>query len=1203
MREPRGERHRGSDDDASLGVGARGLARERPAEEAATAEAYWLRQELESAATRARRLASVTQRDEWLAERDHLKQTHAELRERLEQHADGIRVSERAQQHHAAAVRELGEMAASLTNAKEPRARPSVHGEEAIEPRIVDRTIPPDDVLAWVAELGNTQRRSLAERVRRVQGSADRSDAFSVALANYLAASRITAQFFGVAESPRRFNRAAYEKARPRASAANSMTASAGKEPSLDTARIRRDEAPASPVADRDTGDELANEPAFPFGSAPGPRRSELPHRAAMEQSFGRPLDHVQAHTGVGHELAPYGAQALAAGNHVAFADASPSPALVAHEIAHVVQNEQAGAAATMASGVVAPRDSPAEAEADAVAGLVAAHGPGVRLPSITAAPAAHVHLAPRRLVPDPDLTPRPTILVPDANHPAMRDGDGEQVIQTGTTTAPDKPTALRGKSWKSLAEVAESVHVQDDSGDTLHIDITYRLESRPAEIGEIPDIWVHTERKALLTIGTGEHAGATIVGQARIHLAPGEPRDPKAAISKPSIGADHWAQIYLAEGGQYVNLHGPGGSASLRADAAGHDVLAYDDPLRTLVGLKNVLKQQHVAGHGGEVARTHAQAQRLLANARCGRTILEREIASIKSHHDPHPGRVAPVRFLVGDITLWLAANQQAGRDDTEDARQLHHAHVELEHLIADTETAHAPRRNQLDDALHAPVRFAERTAGGVNEVGAMAVDAVVLGVDAIGEATGLGTFDYHPISKYGKSIEATGSDITTALVTMVNGFADEWSDALERASDGDYRGVTDVSIDTLLLIDGARTGGVIALDKAEAVAAKLGNVAKSARGVMQSAHASAGAVSVEVRNLAAAMADGADAFLARLRASGMQMATAGGGGGPGPTLGGLSAETLAEAAQAAKEAFKDKRLAQQGPEQGETSAGHAEAANRPNATAQAGAAATEQADAAKAEDEAVRSSNSAAGNAQTNATKKYMFELSDRPAVERKIREAALGAAEKAYRDAVVAGERPAQANTAANRAAKGVAENLAETEATRAAMEAADRLIDSDSVFNMSEIEPEIATQLSDFNAGKTGGVARRLAKELDGMTQSEFLGKMDAEPCTSKTVNIAGPPPQPMHVYEYPDGTVLRYKPLGDTKRPGPTYSIEMKKDPSMPDLGRDDAAFKVAATGKAVPRGPDEVRNPYPEGSLQARKFRDAVMNAGHKTLK
>src|SRR5262249_8497210 len=143
---------------------------------------------------------------------------------------------------------------------------------------------------------------------------------------------------------------------------------------------------------------------------------------------------------------------------------------------------------------------------------------------------------APKHSVPDADPSRHgPAILVPDANHPARRDGDGEQVIQTGKTIGPGKATPLRGKSWTSLADLAESVDVQDGSGDTLHIDITYRLESRPAEVGDIPDIWIHTERKALLTIGSGEHAGATIVGQARIHLAPGEPHDPKAAIARAS--------------------------------------------------------------------------------------------------------------------------------------------------------------------------------------------------------------------------------------------------------------------------------------------------------------------------------------------------------------------------------------------------------------------------------------------------------------------------------------------------------------------------------------------------------------------------------------------------------------------------------------------------------------------------------------------
>jgi hypothetical protein len=122
---------------------------------------------------------------------------------------------------------------------------------------------------------------------------------------------------------------------------------------------------------------------------------SELPFRTELEQSFGRPLGHLQAYTGASMELAPYGARALATENIVAFADTTPSPALVAHEVAHTVQNEQAGAAMPMTATGIGPSGSTAEAEADAVAGLIATHSPGVRLPPIAAAPGAHIQLSP----------------------------------------------------------------------------------------------------------------------------------------------------------------------------------------------------------------------------------------------------------------------------------------------------------------------------------------------------------------------------------------------------------------------------------------------------------------------------------------------------------------------------------------------------------------------------------------------------------------------------------------------------------------------------------------------------------------------------------------------------------------------------------------------------------------------------------------
>src|SRR5262249_2131406 len=120
-----------------------------------------------------------------------------------------------------------------------------------------------------------------------------------------------------------------------------------------------------------------------------------LPYLHQMESAFGRPFGDVEAYTGMAAELRPLGAEALTAGNVVAFADASPSLALVAHEATHVIQNRNAGASVPMAAGGAAARDSPAEVEAGGIASLVAAHGPSVALPPIIARPTAGVQLAP----------------------------------------------------------------------------------------------------------------------------------------------------------------------------------------------------------------------------------------------------------------------------------------------------------------------------------------------------------------------------------------------------------------------------------------------------------------------------------------------------------------------------------------------------------------------------------------------------------------------------------------------------------------------------------------------------------------------------------------------------------------------------------------------------------------------------------------
>jgi hypothetical protein len=100
------------------------------------------------------------------------------------------------------------------------------------------------------------------------------------------------------------------------------------------------------------------------FAAAASGAASELPFRADMERGFGADFSDVRAHVGGARATAGLrglGADGAASGSTVVFASSSPSRELVAHEVAHVVQNRNGGVAAN------------AEAAADAAAARVAA--------------------------------------------------------------------------------------------------------------------------------------------------------------------------------------------------------------------------------------------------------------------------------------------------------------------------------------------------------------------------------------------------------------------------------------------------------------------------------------------------------------------------------------------------------------------------------------------------------------------------------------------------------------------------------------------------------------------------------------------------------------------------------------------------------------------------------------------------------------
>jgi hypothetical protein len=65
---------------------------------------------------------------------------------------------------------------------------------------------------------------------------------------------------------------------------------------------------------------------------------SPLPFRKELEEEFGTDLGDLCAHSGMEAEVGSLGAEAVAIGNHIAFADPSPKKEVVAEEVAHTFQ-------------------------------------------------------------------------------------------------------------------------------------------------------------------------------------------------------------------------------------------------------------------------------------------------------------------------------------------------------------------------------------------------------------------------------------------------------------------------------------------------------------------------------------------------------------------------------------------------------------------------------------------------------------------------------------------------------------------------------------------------------------------------------------------------------------------------------------------------------------------------------------------------
>jgi hypothetical protein len=116
-------------------------------------------------------------------------------------------------------------------------------------------------------------------------------------------------------------------------------------------------------------------DPSAAFADATRGGGSGIPYQQDMESAFGQDFSGVKAHFGQEGPMSAIGARAAASGERVVFGENNPDRRVVAHELAHVVQQRNVGARGVQGfTGLSRPGDA-SEREADAVAERVASGG------------------------------------------------------------------------------------------------------------------------------------------------------------------------------------------------------------------------------------------------------------------------------------------------------------------------------------------------------------------------------------------------------------------------------------------------------------------------------------------------------------------------------------------------------------------------------------------------------------------------------------------------------------------------------------------------------------------------------------------------------------------------------------------------------------------------------------------------------------
>ena len=154
--------------------------------------------------------------------------------------------------------------------------------------------------------------------------------------------------------------------------------------------------------------------------------------------------------------------------------------------------------------------------------------------------------------------------------------------------------------------------------------------------------------------------------------------------------------------------------------------------------------------------------------------------------------------------------------------------------------------------------------------------------------------------------------------------------------------------------------------------------------------------------------------------------------------------------------------------------------------------------------------------------------------------------------------------------------------------------------------NSVRGQIAREISPELVGKSVPEMEAIAQARGGVrnppTGVDQVQTGATNPDGTPRLNPDGTPESYAQIeYNFADGTRVRMKPNGDiTNSTDPMYSVELTHpNAPRPGVPQESIAFKYDTQGHPVPKGPNDIQNPYPKGTAAHQAYQDALIKAGH----